>query len=122
MLQSVNVGHCGMTTVHANSVRDVISRLETMVLMGMELPINAIKKQIVSGFDIMIHLGRLRDGSRRVMEIAEPVSVFNGEVQIHTLYRFRESGENADGRVLGELLKTGELNNVEKLKAAGLAK
>lgn len=122
MLQSVNVGHCGMTTVHANSVRDVISRLETMVLMGMELPISAIKKQIVSGFDIMIHLGRLRDGSRRVMEIAEPVSVFNGEVQIHTLYRFRESGENADGRVLGELLKTGELNNVEKLKAAGLAK
>ena len=122
MLQSVNVGHCGMTTVHANSVRDVISRLETMVLMGMELPLSAIKKQIVSGFDIMIHLGRVRDGSRHVMEIAEPVSAKDGEVQIHTLYRFRELGEDTGGRVRGELLKTGELNDVEKLKAAGLAK
>ena len=93
-----------------------------MVLMGMELPLSAIKKQIVSGFDIMIHLGRVRDGSRHVMEIAEPVSVIDGEVQIQTLYRFRELGEDAGGRVRGELLKTGELNDIEKLKAAGLAK
>lgn len=122
MLQSINVGHCGMTTLHANSVRDVISRLETMVLMGMELPISAIRKQIVSGFDIMIHLVRLRDGSRHVLEIAEPVSVTEGEVKIHTLYRFQETGEDARGKVIGELLKMGELNNVEKLKAAGFTK
>ncbi|MGN0377106.1 MAG: CpaF family protein [Suilimivivens sp.] len=119
MLQSVNVGHYGMTTVHANSVRDVISRLETMVLMGMELPLNAIRKQIVSGFDIMIQLGRLRDGSRHVFEIAEPLSVLHDEVKIHTLYQFQETGEDEKGRVLGELVKTGDLKNVEKLKTAG---
>lgn len=121
MLQSINVGHYGMTTVHANSVRDVVSRLETMVLMGMELPVSAIRKQIVSGFDIMIQLGRLRDGSRHVLEIAEPVSVVNDEVKIRTLYRFQETGEGQEGRVLGKLIKTGELKNVEKLKMAGLA-
>ena len=120
MLQSVNVGHFGMTTVHANSVRDVISRLETMVLMGMEIPLNAIRKQIVSGFDLMIHLGRLRDGSRHVTEIAEPLSVTDNEVKIRTLYRFCETGEDKNGRVCGELKKTGELKYVEKLKAAGL--
>lgn len=120
MLQSVNVGHYGMTTVHANSVRDVISRLETMVLMGMELPVSAIRKQIVSGFDIMIHLGRLRDGSRRVLEIAEPVSVVNNEVIIETLFQFQETAEDKNGRVIGRLRKKGELNCVEKLKAAGI--
>ncbi|MBO5055014.1 MAG: CpaF family protein [Lachnospiraceae bacterium] len=119
MLQSVNVGHCAMTTVHANSARDVTSRLETMVLMGMELPVAAIRKQIVSGFDILIHLGRLRDGSRRVMEIAEPVSVVDGEVKLHMLYRFEEKGQSRAGLVAGELVKVGELRNVEKLKAAG---
>lgn len=120
MLQSVNVGHCGMTTVHANSVRDVISRLETMVLMGLEIPVNVIRRQIASGFDIMVHLGRLRDGSRRVMEIAELLSVPEGEIEIHTLYRFQEpDGEKAES-VKGELLKVGELKHVEKLKAAGI--
>jgi pilus assembly protein CpaF len=120
MLQSVNVGHYGMTTVHANSVWDVVSRLETMVLMGMEIPVSAIRKQIVSGFDLMIQLGRLRDGSRHVLEIAEPVSAVNDEVKLHTLYWFQESGER-DGRVCGRLIKTGELKNVDKLKAAGFA-
>lgn len=119
MLQSVNVGHYAMTTVHANSVRDVVSRLETMVLMGMELPVMAIRKQIASGFDIMIHLGRLRDGSRHVLEIAEPLKEAEGEIRFHTLYRFKETGELPDGRVLGKLLKMGDLQNVEKLKMAG---
>ena len=121
MLQSVNVGHYGMTTVHANSVRDVVSRLETMVLMGMDLPLNAIRKQIVSGFDLMIHLGRLRDGSRRVLEIAEPLSVAGEEVQIQTLFRFFETGVDKRGRVSGELKKMGELKYEEKLKAAGIS-
>ena len=121
MLQSVNVGHYGMTTVHANSVRDVVSRLETMVLMGMELPLSAIRKQIVSGFDLMVHLGRLRDGSRKVLEIAEPMAVTDEEVQIQTLFRFYETGENKRGMVSGDLRKVGELKYEEKLKAAGLS-
>lgn len=120
MLQSVNVGHNAMTTVHANSVRDVVSRLETMVLMGMELPVMAIRKQIAAGFDIMIHLGRLRDGSRHVLEVAEPMETAEGEIKFHTLYRFQETGELPDGRVDGRLLKTGDIQNVDKLKAAGL--
>ena len=119
MLQSVNVGHSAMTTVHANSARDVVSRLETMVLMGMELPIAAIRKQIVSGFDLMVHLGRLRDGSRRVMEIVEPVSVRGAEVALQTLFQFEEKGEADGGRVMGKLTKKGELKRDEKIKAAG---
>ncbi len=122
MLQSVNVGHCAMTTVHANSVKDVTSRLETMVLMGMELPVAAIRKQIASGFDILIHLGRLRDGSRRVMEIAEPVAVVDGEVKLNMLYRFEEKSQGPVGQIIGELVKVGEIRNVEKLKAAGYEK
>lgn len=119
MLQSVNVGHSAMTTVHANSVRDVVSRLETMVLMGMEMPLLAIRKQIAAGFDLMIHLGRLRDGSRRVMEIAEPVRFFEGEVQIQTIYRFEQREVLENGKIQGELIKVGELQHVEKIKAAG---
>lgn len=122
MLQSVNVGHCAMTTVHANSVKDVTSRLETMVLMGMELPVAAIRKQIASGFDILIHLGRLRDGSRRVMEIAEPVAVVDGEVKLNMLYRFEEKSRGSVGQIIGELVKVGEIRNVEKLKTAGYEK
>lgn len=120
MLQSINVGHSAMTTVHANSVRDVVSRLETMVLMGMEMPLSAIGKQIASGFDLMIYLGRLRDGSRRVLEIAEPVEFSGGEVKMQTIYRFEQKGVLENGRICGDLKKIGELRHVEKLKAAGL--
>lgn len=120
MLQSLNVGHWGMTTLHANSVRDVISRLETMVLMGMELPLEAVRRQIVSGFDLMIHMGRLRDGSRKVLEIAEPVGISKGEVQLKTLFRFQEKGETKDGKVEGDFISMGGLEHDEKLKAAGI--
>ncbi len=119
MLQSVNVGHSAMTTVHANSVRDVVSRLETMVLMGMEMPLAAIRKQIVSGFDLMVHLGRLKDGSRRVLEIAEPVAFEEGEVRMQTIYRFEQKGSLENGRVKGILRKVGELTYEEKIRAAG---
>ena len=105
MLQSVNVGHSAMTTVHANSVRDVVSRLETMVLMGMEMPISAIRRQIASGFDFMIHLGRLKDGSRRVLEIAEPIGFSEREVQMRTIFQFESRGFNKNGKILGELKK-----------------
>lgn len=118
MLQSVNVGHSAMTTVHANSIRDVVSRLEIMVLMGMEMPLQAIRKQIVSGFDLMIHLGRMRDGSRRILEIAEPVAFVEGEVQMQTIYKFEQRGTSASGRIEGKLHKVGELIHVEKLNAA----
>lgn len=111
MLQSVNVGHSAMTTVHANSVRDVVSRLETMVLMGMEMPISAIRRQIVSGFDFMIHLGRLKDGSRKVLEIAEPVGFLEGEVQMKTIYRFVGEGMDDSGRIMGQLRKVEEGEN-----------
>ncbi len=103
MLQSVNVGHSAMTTVHANSVRDVTSRLETMVLMGMEMPIPAIRRQIISGFDLMIHLGRLKDGSRRVLEVARPVGFVEGEVKIQPVFLFQQEGISADGKVRGFL-------------------
>lgn len=103
MLQSVNVGHSAMTTVHANSVRDVVSRLETMVLMGMEMPIAAIRKQVAAGFDYMIHLGRLRDCSRRVLEIAKPVGIRDGEVQMCTIFRFEQTGTDEAGKIKGGL-------------------
>lgn len=122
MLQSINVGHSAMTTVHANSVREVVSRLETMVLMGMEIPLSAVRKQIISGFDLMIHVGRLRDGSRRVLEIAEPVEGAVNEAAFHTLYQFEETGETITGKVIGRLIKRGELQRKEKLKAAGMFK
>ncbi len=109
MLQGMNVGHNAMTTIHANSVRDVISRLETMVLMGMELPLYAIRKQITSGIDLMIHLGRDSKGSRRVLEIAEPCAYTGQDVELHTLFCYED----------GRLQKKGELLNVEKLKNAG---
>lgn len=108
MLQSVNVGHSAMTTVHANSVRDVVSRLETMVLMGMEMPISAIRKQIASGFDFMIHLGRLKDGSRRVLEIASPVGFKDGEVQMKTIFCFEQKCAGRNQGIEGELKRIGE--------------
>ncbi|MCM1135185.1 MAG: CpaF family protein [Clostridium sp.] len=108
MLQSVNVGHSAMTTVHANSVRDVISRLETMVLMGVEMPIPAIRKQIASGFHLLIHLGRLKDGSRRVLEIAQPAGFVQGEVEMKTIYRFERTKAGEAGKIGGELKKKGE--------------
>lgn len=104
MLQSVNVGHSAMTTVHANSVRDVVSRLETMVLMGMEMPIAAIRKQIAAGFDYMIHLGRLKDCSRRVLEIARPIGIVDGEVCMRTVFRFEQAGADEKGKICGRFM------------------
>lgn len=86
MLQSINVGHSAMTTVHANSVKDVVSRLETMFLMGMEMPIVAIRGQIASGFDLMVHLERTVEGKRRVQEIAAPCGMTGTEVRMKTIF------------------------------------
>ena len=121
MMQAMNTGHDGsMSTGHANSCRDMLSRLENMILMGMELPLAAIRRQIGSGIDVIIHLGRLRDRSRRVLEITEIWDAGDGEVGSNILYKFKEKGEDENGFVIGELEKCSELGAREKLLAAGL--
>lgn len=109
-----------MSTGHANSSVDMLSRLENMILMGMEIPLDAIRQQIASGIDIIVHLGRLRDRSRKVLEIVEVLGYEKGEIRLKPLYQFKETGEDAKGRILGELIKKGELTYVEKLQSAGL--
>lgn len=122
MLQCLNTGHDGsMSTGHANSARDMLARLENMVLMGMELPLAAIRQQIASGVDILVHLGRLRDKSRRVLEITELVGCENCEIKLNPLYEFEELGEDSEGRVVGRLQKKGGLLRENKLRAAGLS-
>ena len=120
MLQAMNTGHDGsLSTGHANSCQDMLSRLETMVLMGMELPVNAIRGQIASGIDILIHLGRLRDRTRKVLDIMEIEGIFQGEICLKPLYRFEETGEQ-NGKIAGEWKRLGKLAHMEKLLAAGL--
>lgn len=122
MLQCLNTGHDGsMSTGHANSGRDMLARLESMVLMGLELPLAAIRQQIASGIDIMIHLGRLRDRSRRVLEITEILGFENNEIKLNTLFEFEEAGEDNEGRIIGKFHKRGTLFRENKLKAAGLS-
>lgn len=120
MLQAMNTGHDGsLSTGHANSCRDMVRRLETMVLMGMELPVGAIRAQIASGIDVLIHLGRLRDRTRKVLDIMEIDGMDQGEIRLHPLYHFAETGEK-DGRITGEWQRRGTLLHREKLAAAGL--
>lgn len=121
MLQAMNTGHDGsLSTGHANSTADMINRLETLVLMGMDIPVSAVRGQIASALDIIVHLGRLRDGSRRVLAIDEVGTVKEGRVELLPLFRFCETGEK-NGRVVGELKKTGgEFNNTEKCRRAGI--
>ena len=119
MLQAMNTGHDGsLSTGHGNSPKDMIGRLETMVLMGMEIPIEAVQRQIASGIDIIIHLGRMRDKTRKVLEIIEITGYEKGEIQMNTLYEFQEKGSSY-GKVRGSLVKKEELQKKEKLLAAG---
>ena len=121
MMQCLNTGHDGsMSTGHANSSQDMLSRLENMILMGIEIPLEAIRQQIASGIDIIVHLGRLRDKSRKVLEIVEIQGYENGKIVLNPLYRFEEEGETEGGKILGALKKKGELTYVEKLQSAGL--
>ena len=122
MLQCLNPGHDGsMSTGHANSARDMLARLENMVLMGMELPLAAIRQQIASGVDIIVHLGRLRDKSRKVLEITELTGCEGNEIKRNPLFLFEETGEGKTGNVIGKLQQKGELLHGDKLKAAGLS-
>lgn len=121
MMQCLNTGHDGsMSTGHANSSRDMLSRLENMILMGIEIPLEAIRQQIASGIDIIVHLGRLRDKTRKVLEIVEVRGFEKGEIILSPLYHFEEEGETGGGKISGALQKKGELAYVEKLQAAGL--
>ncbi len=101
MLQAMNTGHDGsLATGHANSSEDMLSRLETMVLMAMNLPMEAIRRQIASGIDILVHLGRLRDRSRKVLQISEMQGIRDGEICLSVLYRFQET-EQSEGKIYG---------------------
>ena len=119
MLQALNTGHDGsLSTGHANSPEDMLSRLETMVLMGMELPLTAIRRQIASGIDVIVHLGRLRDKSRKLLEVSELMDYREGEIHLQTVYRYEETGEE-NGKIQGVWEKKGELKHTGKLLAAG---
>ncbi len=120
-LSAANTGHDGsLCTGHANSAKDMLSRIETMVLMGMDLPLPAIRRQMASAIDIIIHLGRLRDRSRKVLDISEMSGLKNGEFILNPIFRFVEEGETKSGLIKGHLEKTGKLEYTEKLKRKGL--
>lgn len=123
MISAMNTGHDGsLSTGHGNSPKDMLSRLETMVLMGADIPLPAVRSQIAAAIDIIIHLGRLRDKSRRVLSIVEVADYENGEIRLNPLYRFEEDYEKRDSNkvVQGSLKKVGDIQNTEKLKAAGI--
>ena len=122
LLSAMNTGHDGsLSTGHANSPRDMLNRLETLVLMGMDIPLAAVRQQIASGIDILVHLGRLRDGSRRVLQIDEIVGIENERVSLQTLFQFQEK-KGQKGRVEGVLCATGKkLRNHEKCQRAGVS-
>lgn len=119
MLQALNTGHDGsLSTGHANGPKDMLSRLETMVLMGMDIPLPAIRRQIASGIDLIVHLGRLRDKSRRILEVTEVTGYEDGEILLQPIYIFEETGEK-NGKIQGAWKKVHGLKHREKLLAAG---
>ena len=121
MLQAFNTGHDGSaSTGHSNSCVDMLSRLETMVLMGAEIPVSAIRQQIASGIDIIIQLGRLRDKSRKLLEIVEVDGIEDGKIKLNSLYKFKELDE-VEKRIVGTWEKTGNLIHQEKLSMSGLS-
>lgn len=121
MLTAMNTGHDGsLSTGHANSPKDMLNRLETLVLMGMDIPLPAIRQQISSAIDIIVHLGRLRDRSRKVLAICEIGEVEQGEIQIFPIFSFKEEGEE-NGRIKGTLKRTSHiLRSMDKCKKAGV--
>jgi pilus assembly protein CpaF len=121
MLAAMNTGHDGsLSTGHGNTSIDMLSRLETMVLSGASLPIEVIRKQIASALDIMVHISRMRDRTRKVTEIHEVIGIKDGEVELHPLFLFEERGNVSDSNVIGELTYTGSpLHNMHKIRMAG---
>lgn len=123
MLQAMNTGHDGsLSTGHSNSTHDILSRLETMVLTGASIPLDAIRQQIASAVDIIIQLSRLRDKSRRTVEICEVLDYKDGEIRLNPLYKFEEQGEDENKKIIGELKRTeNKMVNIQKFLAAGLS-
>ena len=119
LLTCLNTGHDGsLSTCHANSTADTVTRLETMVLMGMELPLQAIRRQIASGVDLIVYLGRLRDKSRRLLEITEVTGMEGEQVELNPLFLFRVTGER-NGKICGIQERVGEMKQIEKFQRAG---
>lgn len=124
LLQAMNTGADGsLSTGHANSPQDMLLRLETLVLMGMEIPLSAVRRQIATGIDIIVHLGRIRDKTRKVLQILEVLGYDSQKDEIRTqiLYEFEEEGEDLCGKIKGRLLRRQELQNLFKLQRAGLS-
>ena len=120
MLQALNIGQDGsMSTIHANSAVDALYRLETIVMLSSEIPVKALRRQIASGIDLVIHLGRLRDKSRKVLQITEILGMNGDEIETAELYSFEETGEDM-GKVIGALKKKNELFHKDKLIRAGI--
>ncbi len=120
MLQALNTGHDGsLSTGHANSAVDMLSRLETLVLLGTEIPLLAVRKQIASAIDIIVQLGRLRDKSRRLLEVTEVLDCTEGEIGLNPIYQFEETGED-HGKITGHYLKLNILCKADKLRRAGI--
>lgn len=121
LLMAMNTGHDGsLSTGHANSAKDMLTRLETMVLMGMDMPLDAIRRQIASAVDIIIHLGRLRDHSRKLLEIVEVAGYVNHEIVLSPLYTFVEEGCTKEGKIQGSFIKKEALMHTEKCISAGI--
>ncbi|MFT3982662.1 MAG: CpaF family protein [Lachnospiraceae bacterium] len=121
MLQALNIGQDGsLSTIHANSAQDALSRLETMIMLHTEIPLAALRRQIASGIDLIVHLGRLRDKSRRLLEIRELCGLNGNEIETELLYQFEEQKE-LEGEVYGEIVKRRALIRTQKLKRAGIA-
>lgn len=119
MANSMLTGHDGsISTGHGNSAKEMLLRLETMILMGYDMPVLAIRQQLAAAIDVIIHVGRLRDNTRRVLEICEVDGVEQGEIITHSLYQFQEYSEN-NGRIIGQMEKKGDLKNRGKLLQNG---
>jgi pilus assembly protein CpaF len=123
MLQAMNTGHDGsLTTAHANSPRDMLRRLEVMVLMaGMDLPVSAIREQVASAVDVIVQQTRFGDGTRKITSITEVAGMESGNIQLNEIFRFQQEGFDADGRVNGRFLATGRIPHfTEELRARGI--
>ena len=119
---AMNCGHDGsMGSAHANSAADMLLRLENMILMSAPLPVSAIRRQIASGVDLIIHLGRLRDKSRKVLEITEILGMEKEEIVLNSLFKFREFSEKKSEKVEGKLERVGELIHIYKMENAGIS-
>ena len=118
---AMNCGHDGsMSSAHANSAVDMLLRLENMILMSATLPVSAIRRQISSGVDLIIHLGRMRDKSRKVLEISEIKGMVQEEIKLNPIFRFRETTEKKKEKVEGNLEKVGSLVHIYKMENAGI--